>query len=649
MRPPRRPPIVVALFVAILAGCGAPPPSAPPSPSPTAATGSSRDAAGPQTSPTTSPPVAYVPVHGSVVVTVTDRLRVRSEPRVSDNSVKYDPVLPIGTTLFVLDGPVNASGYTWYKVAPVSFAELAGPGNGWVAIADKDGQAWIGPAGAADAGLSLALADVPRAPADPAAAQGAAASINAFGLDLERRLVTDPTLDLRDRNMVFSPTSIVLALAMARAGAKGETATQMDKVIHAQGWDSLAAGVNALDQALASRNASWNDGDGPKSLTLRLANAPFGQQGWTIEPAYLDALASSFGAGLRSVDYAADPASARRTINAWVSDRTARRIPELLTPDDVPSSTRLMLVNAIYFKAQWDRWFDEDEHQACPLHPPRRFAGRRPDDDPLRRPGAPVCARRRLAGDRASLPGARRCASAGDDASILPTDLPAFENGLTSAKLKQIAASVAAGPKAMDCPGVPADQQDAGCYAYDLTLSMPRFGIETRANLDKILIALGMPLAFATAADFSGIHTPGPLYIGTVIHQANIDVDEKGTEAAAATAVGMDTGGGPSPVKQIALHLDHPFLFFVRDLDTGRRAVHGSSHGSVGHQGPVDRKTPGASPGSSLLIQDAAGATRVSLRRASPRSDPRSRPRPDHAGSQARPRSPRPSRSARSR
>ena len=265
------------------------------------------------------------------MVTVTDRLRVRSQPRVSDDSVKYEPVLPIGTTLFVLDGPVSASGYTWYKVAPVSFAELAGPGNGWVAIADKDGQAWIGPAGAADAGLSLALADVPRAPADPAAAQGAAASINAFGLDLERRLVTDPTLDLGDRNMVFSPTSIVLALAMARAGAKGETAAQMDKVIHAQGWDSLAAGVNALDQALASRNASWNDGDGPKSLTLRLANAPFGQQGWTIEPAYLDALASSFGAGLRSVDYAADPAAARRTINAWVSDRTARRIPELLT------------------------------------------------------------------------------------------------------------------------------------------------------------------------------------------------------------------------------------------------------------------------------------------------------------------------------
>ena len=568
-RPPRRPSIVVALVVMLLAGCGAPPPSSAPSSAPAGASGPGATPAGPQTSPTASQRVAYIPAAGSVVVTVTDRLRVRSEPRVSDDSVKYDPVLPIGTTLFVLDGPVSASGYTWYKVAPVSFAELAGPGNGWVAVADKDGQPWIGPAATADAGLSLALADVPRAPAEPAAAKDAAASINAFGLDLERRLVTDSTLDLGDRNVVFSPTSIVLALAMARAGANGETAAQMDKVIHAQGWDSLAAGVNALDQALASRNASWNDGDGPKSLTLRLANAPFGQQGWTIEPAYLDSLASAFGAGLRSVDFAADPAAARRTINAWVSDRTARRIPELLTPDDVPSSTRLMLVNAIYFKAQWATWFQDDGTKPAPFI---RLDGSRIDVPTMTRYGGQELPYARGDGWQAtelrylSRDGAHQLAMT----LILPTDLPAFEAGLSAAQLKQIAASVATGPKALDCPGVPADQQDAGCYAYDLTLSMPRFGIETRAKLNEILIALGMPTAFDSgAADFRRIHTPGPLYIGTVIHQANIDVDEKGTEAAAATAVGMDTGGGPSPVKHISLHLDHPFLFFVRDIDTG--------------------------------------------------------------------------------
>ncbi len=572
MRPPRRSirGIVALTLVLVLAGCGSTQPSpAPASPS-TAPAQPSPTLPAATASPVASPSaVAFVPSPGSVVVTVSDRLRVRSQPRVSDDSLKYEPVLPIGTTLFVLDGPVSASGYTWYKVAPVSFAGLAGPGSGWVAIADKDGQPWIGPAQGAEAGVDLAMADVPRAPADAADAKRAAASINAFGLDLEHRLVTDKTLELGARNVVFSPTSILLALAMARAGAKGETAAQMDKVIHAEGWDSLAGGVNGLDQALASRNATWNDGEGPKELTLRLANAPFGQRGWSIEPAYLDALASAFGAGLRSVDFASDPEAARRTINAWVNDRTGRRIPQLLTPPDVPSTTRLMLVNAIYLKAQWSTWFQEDVTKAEPF---TRLDGSHVNVPMMTRYGGMELPYARGDGWQAtelrylSPDGAHQLAMT----FILPKDLPSFEQGLTAAQLKQIAAAVATGPKAMDCPGVPAGQQDAGCYAYDLTVSVPRFGIETRANLNKILVALGMPLAFDSgAADFSGIHAPGPLYIGTVIHQANIDVDEKGTEAAAATAVGMDTGGGPSPVKEITLRLDHPFLFFVRDLDTG--------------------------------------------------------------------------------
>lgn len=570
MRPLSRRPGLVALIVLVLAGCGPTSPSVPTAAPSSAVVQPSATAIEPSTSPTASPTaVPYVPAIGTVAVTVEDRLRVRSEPRVSDDSVKYDPVLPIGTTLFVLDGPISASGYTWFKIAPVSFAELGGPGNGWVAIADHDGQPWIGPAKGGDAGLTLAIADVPRAPADPSAAKRAAASINAFAFDLDHRLVTDKTLALGDRNMVFSPTSIALALAMARAGAKGETAAQMDAVIHAAGWDSLAEGVNGLDQELASRNATWDDGDGPKSLTLRLANAPFGQRGWTIEPAYLDALASSFGAGLRSVDFQADPEAARQTINGWVNDRTGHRIPQLLTPPDVPSSTRLMLVNAIYFKAQWSTWFQDDATKAEPF---TRIDGSRVDVPTMLRYGGMELPYASGDGWRAT---ELRYLSPTDAHQlamtlILPKDLPTFEAGLTDAKLKQIAAAVATGPKHVDCPGVPADQQDAGCYAYDLTLSMPRFGIETRAKLNAILIALGMPLAFDSgAADFSGIHSPGPLYVGSVIHQANIDVDEKGTEAAAATAVGMDTGGGPSPVKTIALKLDHPFLFFVRDLDTG--------------------------------------------------------------------------------
>ncbi len=506
-------------------------------------------------------------------MTVADRLRVRSEPRVSDDSIMYDPVLPLGTELFVLDGPVSASGYTWYMVAPVSFAELDGPGSGWVASADKNGEPWIALAQGPTADLAIAVADVPRAAADPSEARRAAASINAFGLDALRGLLADKDLDLRDRNVVFSPTSIELALAMARAGAKGDTAAEMDKVLHSKGWDELGAGLNALDQALASRDATWKDSEGIKELRLRLANAPFAQRGWTIEPAYLDDMASTFGAGLRLVDYEGDLAGARKTINKWVSDRTARRIPELLKEENLTADTRLTLVNAIYMKAQWTQWFDEDRTKSAPFV---RLDGSRVDVPMMNRWGGRDIPYARGDGWQAT-----ELRYLGPDNShqlamllVVPEKLQTFEAGLTADHLEKITAAVTKERELLqahiDCPGTPPDQQDAGCYRYSLELSMPRFSIETRAELKDMLTALGMSRAFDVArADFSGIRAGEQLHIGTVIHQANIDVDEKGTEAAAATAVGVDTGGGPSPIKNITLRLDHPFLFFVRDVETG--------------------------------------------------------------------------------
>jgi serpin B len=151
---------------------------------------------------------------------------------------------------------------------------------------------------------------------------------------------------------------------------------------------------------------------------------------------------------------------------------------------------------------------------------------------------------------------------------VLPDDLAAFEKALSVSQLERITTALASQRKAFGSPGF------VESYPYDLHLYLPRFSIETRADLPPVLAALGMPLAFdMDRADFTGIHVPenetDRLYVKKVIHQANIDVDEKGTEAAAATAVVMATGGGPSPLKEITLRLDHPFLFFVRDLETG--------------------------------------------------------------------------------
>ncbi len=147
-------------------------------------------------------------------------------------------------------------------------------------------------------------------------------------------MLADPKLGLAGKNIVMSPTSIAIALAMARAGARGDTASEMDAALHVSGWDELGPGLNALDQELTTRDATWKDEEGKThQLALRMADASFAQRGWAIEQAYLDAIASAFGAGVQQVDYMADHEAARKVINGWVSRQTTGRIPELLAPD----------------------------------------------------------------------------------------------------------------------------------------------------------------------------------------------------------------------------------------------------------------------------------------------------------------------------
>jgi serpin B len=370
---------------------------------------------------------------------------------------------------------------------------------------------------------------------------------------------------------------------MARAGAKGETASQMDAVLHATGWDELGPGLNALEQALTSRNATWQDDslDPPtRELALRIANAAFAQRDWAIEQAYLERIAATFGSGLRLLDYKADPEAARRTINAWVSDQTKKRIPELIpkaTPPLIDILTRLVLVNAIYLKASWDNEFEKSETSAAPFT--------RLDDS---RADVPTM-HAEFYGDVPYASGKGWRATellylAPNDSTrlamtlVLPDDLSTFRKSLSTSQLTKITVAIAKQrdllAQAYTCAGDPAPPKGRG---YAVNLFLPRFGIDTQASLGSLLKALGMPLALTRGvADFTAIHVPESyeeiLYISHVIHQANIDVDEEGTEAAAATAVVMGaTGGGcwTDIGKTITLRLDHPFLFFVRDLDTG--------------------------------------------------------------------------------
>lgn len=389
------------------------------------------------------------------------------------------------------------------------------------------------PAVTPGADIAIAQADVPRASADPAAVSGVGAALSAFGLDLYRALAAD------EPNVVLSPTSIALALAMARAGARGQTAAEMDAVMHGLASDDHATWLNALDQVLATRSGTFEDASGAGlPVALRIANAPFAQKGMPLEPAYLEALASRFGAGLRLVDYVAETEAARQLINGWVDGETEHRIPELLVPGILTTDTRLTLVNAIYLKAPWLTPF--------PAEATKPGAFTRADGSTVEVPMMATSAAMRHAvgtGWRAvEIP---YIGSSLAMMVIVPDNLAAFEQALTADQLASIT---------------------AGLAEAQVSLTFPKFSIETKAELADVLSALGMPSAFDGRADFSGITKAERLAISDVIHQANIDVDEKGTEAAAATAVVM--GKVSLPAEPVTLSVDRPFLFALRDVPT---------------------------------------------------------------------------------
>jgi serpin B len=273
-------------------------------------------------------------------------------------------------------------------------------------------------------------------------------------------------------------------------------------------------------------------------VVLRIANALFPQHDMPLEAAFLDALAARYGAGAWQVDYRTDPEAARLAINAWVARETQNRIPSILNPGDVTIGWRLALANAIYLKAAWLNPFIEDATAPADF----RLAD-----------GSRVSVPTMLAqADFSFATGAGWSAVqlpyVGRDLAMLivvPEDLTALEP-LLDAALLTIATSL---------------------ETTQVELRLPRFDIESRADLGELLEALGMPTAFTSDADFTGITTAEALRIASVTHQANLTVDEKGTEAAAATVVGMDTtGGGPEPVK---FRVDRPFLVVLRDVPTG--------------------------------------------------------------------------------
>ncbi len=572
--------LAVVAFVAGACDSGIPPSaSAPASPSTVASitpttelpTSSASVAPSPSTTPSSAPTTLASFLRGDAAITVSAGLRVRSLPGVADASLKLEPLLPLGTRLAVLGGPVVASGFTWYDVAPLGVQLAGGLSHGWVAIADTDGTPWVGPA--PTPGLQLASASSPtgRAPASVASARSAAAAINAFGIDLYRRLLRTPSLGLKAKGAVISPASIAMALEMARAGAAGTTATDLDSLLRLRGWDRASAGMGAVDRLLAARDGSWTDDEGiAHELSLRIANMAFAQQGLAIEPTFLERISRTFGSGLGLVDYVKDTQGARQAINDWVSRQTLGRIPQLMAPRTVTDLTRMVLVNAMYLKANWAREFAVEDTA--------KHVFTRPDGSTVSVPTMHLVGQQDivLAKGAGWVATELRYAGAGGNSPlamtlVLPDDLAAFEASMTSASLATVQAGITS-ERAKLAKVTYQGQDNCGTYPYAVSLSLPRFGVGTHTDLVPALRAMGLTVATdAQHADFSGLTTARPLYISAVVHQATLDVDERGTTAAAATAVSVSVGGctGPDPAKVVSLRFNRPFLFLVRDVQTG--------------------------------------------------------------------------------
>jgi serpin B len=360
---------------------------------------------------------------------------------------------------------------------------------------------------------------------------------NTFALDLYQ------TLRSRDGNLIYSPYSISLALAMTYAGARGETESQMAQTLHFLPQNELHAALNALDLELATRGEA--QGQDETSLQLNIANAVWAEQTFPFLKEYLDVLAQNYGAGIRLADFRNEHEAVRKEINGWVSDTTNDKIQDLLPEGVLNPSTKMVLVNAIYFKADWLAQFDPNDTYDTPFH---LLDG---SDTQVKMMSQSLFGIPYIQGDGYQ---AVELSYEGGTAAmdiIVPDEgkFSEFESTLDAQKLNDILTSM---------------QPSGG-----LGLGLPKFNFTADFDLKDILASMGMTDAFEPdSADFSGMTGGRDLYIDNVLHKAFVAVDEKGTEAAAATAVIMAPTSAILP--DVSLIIDRPFIFVIRDLPSGQ-------------------------------------------------------------------------------
>ena len=369
--------------------------------------------------------------------------------------------------------------------------------------------------------------------------QALAEGNTAFALDFYAQIRDE------DGNIIYSPFSISVALAMTMAGSAGTTENaMMDGLRMSLPADMVYPAYDALLLDILNSEASDSEEMEGSPFTLNIANSIWGQSGFNFKEPFLNTLAQYFGAGIYTVDYVQAPEAARQAINGWVADETMDKIKDLIPEGAIDQLTRLVLANAIYFNGSWYYPFNESGTIAAPFN---LLDGSQTDVDMM------------------SLTGEHLMYAAGDGYQVV--QLPYMSNDFVMTLIVPDLGNFDAIEG-----GLTADtyaEMSQGLEYKLVDLQMPKFDFESTLNANDVLIALGMGEAFDPGtADFSGMTDEDRLFISDVLHKATITVDENGTEAAAATAVIMKLTGA-MPEDALSLVLDRPFMFFIEHQPTG--------------------------------------------------------------------------------
>lgn len=369
--------------------------------------------------------------------------------------------------------------------------------------------------------------------------KGIVAGNSAFAIDLHRELAC------KEGNLFHSPFSVSTALSMTYAGARGNTAREMAEVLHLPADPHEAMGELVADLNARKLRKRWRDDPnaGKKPFELVIANALWGQQDYPFVEQFVELTQQRYGAGLIALDFRGDLETSRQKINGWVEEKTNDKIKEPIQEGDLTPDVRLVLTNAIYFKSAWDEPFEE----RCTREETFYLASGKKADVKMMHRTSYFESKDAGDFDIVKLP------YQGNEASMVLM-IPKKADGLAAIESRLTA-------KALD--------EWLGALKTDfIALGLPRFKYSSRFVLNEVLQVLGMTDAFVFPdADFKAMSPTGELYIGFVITQSFVDVNEDGTEAAAATVGFLSIGIVPATPRSVTA--DKPFLFLIRDEKTG--------------------------------------------------------------------------------